>query len=82
MAGPYVNMHEAKTQLSRLVARAERGERVVIARDGKPVAVLGPPPRTSRRRMPDPLLDVGAYAFDGPVGPTDNAALDRELYGG
>lgn len=33
-------MHEAKTQLSRLVERVERGERVVIARNGQPVAEL------------------------------------------
>jgi prevent-host-death family protein len=35
-----VNMHEAKTHLSRLVERAEAGEEVVIARAGKPVARL------------------------------------------
>jgi prevent-host-death family protein len=35
-----VNMHEAKTQLSELVAAAERGEDVVIARNGKPAARL------------------------------------------
>ncbi len=35
-----VNMHEAKTQLSKLVARAEAGEDVVIARDGRPAARL------------------------------------------
>ena len=35
-----VNVHEAKTHLSRLLARAERGEEVVIARNGKPVARL------------------------------------------
>ncbi len=37
-----VNMHEAKTQLSRIVSRVERGETVVIGRAGKPVAVLSP----------------------------------------
>ena len=35
-----VNVHEAKTQLSRLLAGVERGEEVVIARAGKPVARL------------------------------------------
>jgi prevent-host-death family protein len=35
-----VNMHEAKTRLSELVAAAESGEEVVIARDGKPAARL------------------------------------------
>lgn len=37
-----VNIHEAKTHFSRLVARAARGEEIVIARAGKPVAKLGP----------------------------------------
>lgn len=35
-------MHEAKTQLSKLVARAEAGEDVVIARDGRPAVRLTP----------------------------------------
>jgi prevent-host-death family protein len=33
-------MHEAKSQLSRLVERAERGEEVIIQRSGRPVARL------------------------------------------
>lgn len=37
-----VNMHEAKSQLSKLVARAEAGEDVIIARDGKPAVRLSP----------------------------------------
>jgi prevent-host-death family protein len=32
-----VNIHEAKTQLSRLVERAARGEAFIIARAGKPL---------------------------------------------
>jgi prevent-host-death family protein len=35
-----VNVHEAKTHLSRLLERVERGEEIVIARAGKPVARL------------------------------------------
>ena len=35
-----VNVHEAKTHLSRLLARVERGEEIVIARSGRPVARL------------------------------------------
>ena len=35
-----VNIYEAKTQLSRLVSRAESGEEIVIARHGRPVARL------------------------------------------
>ena len=35
-----VNVHEAKTNLSKLLALVEAGEEVVIARNGKPVARL------------------------------------------
>jgi len=37
-----VNVHEAKTQLSQLLLRIGRGEDVVIAKAGKPVARLVP----------------------------------------
>ncbi|MHC4469853.1 MAG: type II toxin-antitoxin system Phd/YefM family antitoxin [Planctomycetota bacterium] len=37
-----VNVHQAKTQLSRLLARAQAGEEIVIARAGQPVARLVP----------------------------------------
>jgi prevent-host-death family protein len=37
-----VNIHEAKTHFSKLVERAEAGEEIVIARNGKPVAKLVP----------------------------------------
>jgi prevent-host-death family protein len=37
-----VGMHEAKTKLSQLVERAEAGEEIIIARNGKPVARLMP----------------------------------------
>jgi prevent-host-death family protein len=45
-----VNVHEAKTQLSRLLEEVEAGERVVIARSGEPVAVLAPYKVAIRRR--------------------------------
>jgi prevent-host-death family protein len=37
-----VNVHEAKTHLSRLLARTAAGERIVIAKAGRPVARLIP----------------------------------------
>ncbi len=40
-----VNMHEAKTHLSKLVARVEGGEQIVITRAGKPAAKLVPMPQ-------------------------------------
>lgn len=37
-----VNVHAAKTQLSKLLERAEAGEEIVIGRAGKPIAKLVP----------------------------------------
>jgi prevent-host-death family protein len=37
-----VNVHAAKTHLSRLLDRVARGEEIIIARAGKPVARLAP----------------------------------------
>ena len=49
-----VNVHQAKTELSRLLARVEAGEDVVIARRGEPIARLLPCKVRARRR-PDIL---------------------------
>lgn len=47
-----VNIHEAKTHLSRLLARVAQGEEIVIARDGRPVAKLvGIAPPVKRRPL-------------------------------
>lgn len=43
---PTVNIHEAKTHLSQLLARVENGETITIARAGKAVADLVPHVRT------------------------------------
>jgi prevent-host-death family protein len=41
----YVGMHEAKTNLSKLVERVENGEEIVITRNGQPAAKLVPAPK-------------------------------------
>ncbi len=46
-----VNVHEAKTHLSRLLARIEKGEEIVIARNGDPIAKLVP---FRKPRIPTP----------------------------
>ncbi|HEV8724285.1 MAG TPA: type II toxin-antitoxin system Phd/YefM family antitoxin [Candidatus Binatia bacterium] len=74
-----VNIHQAKTELSKLVERAESGEETVIARAGKPAAKLVPLTRARGRpllglldgkfRIPDdfnaPLPDSVIRAFEG-----------------
>ncbi len=77
MADP-VNMHEAKTELSRLVERALKGEDVVIARAGVPVVRLVPLSGGVKRKLgqwagkvwmsenfDDPLSDQDLDAWEG-----------------
>lgn len=45
-----VNIHEAKTQLSRLLMRVQEGEEVIIAKAGKPQARLVPLREPGERR--------------------------------
>ena len=64
-----VNTHEAKTHLSRLLARVERGEEIVIAKAGKPVAKLMPLRGSDRPRQPggaEGLIEMRAD-FDAPL---------------
>jgi len=50
------NIHEAKTHLSKLIERVERGEEVIIARAGKPVAKIVP-----YREPAKPVRKPGAW---------------------
>lgn len=64
-----VNVHDAKSQLSRLLAQVERGEEVVIARAGRPVARLVPVEPVPPDRVPGTargLFTVPAD-FDAPL---------------
>jgi prevent-host-death family protein len=47
-----VNMHQAKSSLSRLVERALAGEEVVIARNGEPLVKLVPVTKERKPRVP------------------------------
>jgi len=62
-----VNIHEAKTHLSRLLARVAAGEEVLIARSGKPVARLVAVGQTGGR-VPGRFAGQGYIAedFDAP----------------
>jgi prevent-host-death family protein len=72
----HVGVHEAKTQLSKLLQRVASGEEIVIARGGKPVAKLVPlapaQPHFGRDRG---VFDVPAD-FDAPL--PDDALRDFE----
>jgi len=65
MAAAVVNMHEAKTQLSKLVERACAGDEVVIARGGKPVVRLVPVEEKPKGLRPIGLdMDKGIVVHD------------------
>jgi prevent-host-death family protein len=72
-----INIHEAKTQMSKLVDRAHGGEEFIIAKAGKPVARLVPLEKMKRKlgilngkiQVPDdfnaPLPDEVLARFEG-----------------
>ena len=70
-----VNMHEAKTRLSQLIAEVEAGREVVIARNGRPVVRLAPctgVPVVRRFGALNGRIETGEAFFD----PLPEAELD------
>ncbi len=67
-----VNMHQAKSSLSRLVERALAGEEVIIARNGEPLVKLVPVPKERKPRVP------GQYKGKIWIGP-DSEFTDEEI---
>jgi prevent-host-death family protein len=71
MAGTQVNLYEAKTQLSSLVERAAKGEVIVIAKAGKPMAKLIAFPAETKqpRKAGQNLMGITYIAddFDAPL---------------
>ena len=63
-----VGVHEAKTNLSKLLRRVEAGEEITILRGGEPIAVLVPSPSRTRREFG---IDAGVFTvpddFDTPL---------------
>jgi prevent-host-death family protein len=64
-----VNIHEAKTHLSRLLERVAAGEEILISKGGKPMAKLTPLAKPQTNRVPG--LDKGMIQipddFDAPL---------------
>ncbi len=73
-----VGVHEAKTQLSRLLERVCAGEEITITRRGAEVARLVPMPDARPRRIG---VDVGRFEvpddFDAPLAPELLAAFEE-----
>lgn len=68
-----VNIHEAKTHLSRLIERVRRGEEITLAKAGRPVAKIVPLVPRVDRRVP------GSARGRIVVSPDFDASLPKEL---
>ena len=62
-----VNIHEAKTHLSRLLERVQSGEEITIAKAGRPIAKLTAIQTRPRRRVPGNDVIVIHPDFDEPL---------------
>lgn len=72
-ASQAINVQEAKTHLSALLARVAAGERIVLSRHGKPIAQLVPLDPKPRRRLGFMQGSVGEEFFE----PLPNEELER-----
>jgi prevent-host-death family protein len=62
-----VNVHQAKTHLSRLLDRAHAGEEIIIAKSGEPYARLAPLPDRAPKRQAGTLtgsVEIGDTFFE------------------
>jgi prevent-host-death family protein len=64
-----VNMHKAKNNFSKLVARFQRGEKIIVAKNGKPVLQFAPveEEETKFRRMGFFGCKIDMTSFDDPI---------------
>ncbi|RUM45503.1 MAG: type II toxin-antitoxin system Phd/YefM family antitoxin [Desulfocapsa sp.] len=64
-----VNIHEAKTRFSKLIIQASKGEEIIIARAGKPVAKLVALEKPKRSRKPGSARGLVTMSddFDAPL---------------
>lgn len=74
-----VNIHEAKTHFSKLLAAVAKGQRITICKDGTPVAQLGPLDVPIPVRRPGLLKGCVTIQedFDAPLPPATLAAFER-----
>lgn len=73
-----VNVHEAKTHLSRLLRQAHDGEEIIVAKAGKPYARLVPLATPPPRRQPGGLDGRVDDAFFDPLPEDELAAWDLD----
>ena len=77
--GRQINLYQAKTQLSRLVDEAASGETIIIAKDGKPMAQLGPVPMAGKQPRQLGQLAENGKSIDWTQWWREWKAADKEI---
>ncbi len=64
-----VNIHEAKTNFSKLIAKFQEGEKIVIAKNGKPVLQFAPVDEEGHQTRSTGFFncDIDMSSFDDPI---------------
>lgn len=76
-----INMHEAKTHLSRYIKQVEAGETIILCKHNVPIAEIRPIPKRSREPRPlgplspDRAFEIPASFWD-PLPPDIQAAFE------
>jgi prevent-host-death family protein len=76
------NLYEAKTRLSRLIDRAAKGEEIMIAKNGVPLAKLVPLPKPKTKRKPggwEGKIHI-SDDFDAPLPDDIQSAFEGRIY--
>lgn len=78
-----VNIHYAKTHLSKLIEQAENGEEVIVARNGKPVVTLKPVPQKKLKKRSILGAGIGKiWISDDFNSPETNKEIEDLFYNG
>ena len=73
-----IGFYEARTHLSELLDQVANGKKVLITRRGRPVAVMGPPPKGEQQNVSQVVKEM--LAFRDEKGPTlGRKATTRQL---
>jgi prevent-host-death family protein len=74
-----INVHEAKTNFSKLLELAHAGQEIILSKAGKPYARLMPLARVDRTRRPGRLPEIDTSQFFDPLPERELAAWEGNL---
>jgi prevent-host-death family protein len=75
-----INVHEAKTNFSKLLEKAHAGQEIILSKAGKPYARLMPLARVDTARVPGRLPEIDTSQFFDPMPESELAAWEGSLF--